>query len=271
MRRQVDSQEHIRLTLAFDPLRKPIVGAAIRALRPAPGSHGLDAGCGIGLPGLQLAETVGPGGHVTGVDIAPDFLRRAAQRAQDASLAERLSFRDGDIARLDFADATFDWAWSMDCLGMIPADPFVLLRELARVVRPGGFVAILLYASQQLLPGYPLLEARLNATTAGLAPFTGRTAPATHAMRALGWFREAGLVRGSAQTFIQTVHAPLSAPTRAALLSLLEMRWEGAEDELAAEDVVAYRRLCRPEATDCILDLPDYYGFFTYALFRGEV
>jgi len=54
------------------------------------------------------------------------------------------------------------------------------------------------------------------------------------------------------------------------MLSLFEMRWEGAQSELSAEDWAEYQRLCQPESPDFILDSPDYYAFFTYSLFYGS-
>jgi demethylmenaquinone methyltransferase/2-methoxy-6-polyprenyl-1,4-benzoquinol methylase len=146
-----------------------------------------------------------------------------------------------------------------------------LLKELARVVKPGGTVAILAWSSQQLLPGYPFLEARLNATASGIAPFIEGKRPGLHFLRALGWFHEVGLEEPTAQTFVSQVCTPLSAEIRSALLSLLEMRWEGAQSEVSEEDWTEFQRLCQPDSPDFILGLPDYYGFFTYSLFHGKV
>ncbi len=69
-----------------------------------------------------------------------------------AGLSERISFREGDVNKLPFADETFDWAWSMDCVGYAPIEPLPLVKELARVVKPGGSVAILAWSSEKLLP-----------------------------------------------------------------------------------------------------------------------
>jgi hypothetical protein len=55
------------------------------------------------------------------------------------------------------------------------------------------------------------------------------------------------------------------------LMALLEMRWPGAQPELTPEDWAQFQRLCQPESPDFILDLPDYYAFYTYSLFRGKV
>jgi ubiquinone/menaquinone biosynthesis C-methylase UbiE len=264
-----DAYAH-RLCLS-DFLRETVIRSAIRALQLPSGSRGLDAGCGIGSHTLLLAEAVGPDGHVTGLDLSAELLARAREIADKSSLSEHVSFRQGDMTKLPFDNDTFDWVWSVDSVGYAPMEPLPLLRELARVVKPGGSVAILVWSSQQLLPGYPLLEARLNATSAGIAPFAGGNRPERHFLRALGWFREAGLEEPTARTFAGDVHAPLSDDVRSALMSLLEMRWGNPQSELSPEDWAEYERVCQPGSPDFLLDLPDYYAFFTYSMFHGKV
>jgi demethylmenaquinone methyltransferase/2-methoxy-6-polyprenyl-1,4-benzoquinol methylase len=218
-----------------------------------------------------LAEAVSPGGHVTGVDLSPDLLAQAGKRAGASPFSANVSFREGNINKLPFEDDRFDWLWSVDCAGYVPAEPLPLLKELARVVKPGGCVAILAWTSQQLLPGYPELEARLNATKQGIAPFARGRPPARHFLRALGWFRDAGLQESAVQTFAGDVHAPLSEDIRSALAALLEMRWGDPRSELSEEDGEAFQRLCTPDSPDFVIDLPDYYAFFTYSMFWGRV
>lgn len=266
-----DVAYQVRMGRVSFPLREPILRAAIEALQLSPGSRGLDAGCGIGLPTLLLAKALGPVGHVTGLDLSPELLVHAEEIAREAGLSSRVSFREGDVRELPFEDDTFDWAWSADCVGYGPLDPLPLVRELARVVKPGGIVVILAWSSETLLPGYPLLEARLRGTAAGVAPFTRGKGPELHFLRALGWFREAGLDSPDARTFVGDARAPLRDDMRQALIALFEMRWPGVEEELAREDRAAYRRLCLPESPDFILDHPDYYAFFTYSMFYGRV
>jgi demethylmenaquinone methyltransferase/2-methoxy-6-polyprenyl-1,4-benzoquinol methylase len=175
------------------------------------------------------------------------------------------------VNRLPFDDDTFDWVWSANCVGYHPAEPLPLLRELARVAKPGGSVAILAWSSQQLLPGYPLLEARLNATSSGIAPFIKGKRPESHFLRALGWFGEVGLEEPTARTFVGDAHAPLSDDMRSALASLLEQRWPSVQSEVTPEDWAEFQRLCQPESPDFILSAPDYYAFFTYSMFHGKV
>ena len=156
-------------------------------------------------------------------------------------------------------------------MGYAPLKPLPLVRELERVVKPGGSVAILAWSSEKFLPGYPLLEAHLQATTAGLAPFVVGKAPESHFLRALGWFRDAGLVDATAHAFARAVHAPLGDELRGALAALFGMRWPGVEAELAPEDWEAFQRLCLPESPEFIVDSPDYCAFFTYTMFKGRV
>ena len=266
-----DMDAYAQQLAVSNPLSEAVTPSAIQALQLPPGSRGLDAGCGIGLQALSLAEAVGPAGHVTGLDLSPQFLVHAREIAEEAGLSERISFQQGDVSRLPFDDDTFDWVWSANCVGYHPAEPLPLLRELTRVAKPGGSVAILAWSSQQLLPGYPLLEARLNATSSGIAPFVKGKRPESHFLRALGWFREVGLEEPTARTFVGDAHAPLSDDMRSALMSLLDMRWPGVQSELTPEDWAEFQRLCQPESPNFILDLPDYYAFFTYSMFRGKV
>jgi demethylmenaquinone methyltransferase/2-methoxy-6-polyprenyl-1,4-benzoquinol methylase len=254
-----------------DFLRESTIRSAIQELQLPPGSRGLDAGCGIGSHTFLLAEAVGPEGHVTGLDLSSEFLAHAREKAESSNLPERIAFRQGNVSALPFDDDQFDWVWSVDCVGYATANPVALLKEMARVSRPGGILAILGWSSQQLLPGHPLLEARLNATSLGIAPFAPGTRPERHFLRALGWLRQAGLKEPGAKTFVGDVHAPLGGKVRSALISLLDMRWGEPQSELSPEDWEEYRRLSRPDSPDFILDLPDYYAFFTYSLFHGKV
>ncbi len=246
-------------------LRESMLRSVFRALKLPVGSYGLDAGCGIGIPAWWLAEAIAPGGHVIGVDLSSEYLTQAREIIQKANLSEYVSFREGDMNSLAFEDDTFDWALSIDAVWSERP-----VKELARVVKPGGIVAILNWSSQQVLPGYPLLEARLNSTPSGIAPFVRGMKPESHVLRALGWLRDAGLTECKSGTFVGEVYAPLSEDIIIAMLSLFEMRWEGAQSELSAEDWAEYQRLCQPESPDFILDSPDYYAFFTYSLFYGS-
>jgi len=266
-----DADTYIQRLAESNPLREPVLRSAIQALQLPTGSRGLDAGCGIGLQALLLAQAVGPTGHVTGLDLSPDFLLYAKEIVGKAGISDQISFREGDVNELPFDDNTFDWVWSVDCVGYPTGELLPLLKELARAVKPGGTVAILAWSSQQLLPGYPLLEARLNATCSALAPLVKGVRPESHFLRSLGWFRDAGFEAPTAQTFVGDVRAPLNDGLRRALISLFDMLWGEPQPEVSQEDWAEYQRLCQPESPDFMLDLTDYYAFFTYSMFRGRV
>ena len=75
----------------------------------------------------------------------------------------------------------------------------------------------------------------------------------------------------TARKFAGDVCVPFSDDIRSALTALLDMRWVDVQSELSEGDWVEFQRLCLPESPDFIMDLLDYYAFFTYSMFRGQV
>lgn len=266
----MDTKIYIQRLLETNPLREPLLRTIIQSLMLPYGSKGLDAGCGIGLQTFLFAEAI-VDGYISGVDILPELLIHGAATVAKLGLSDRITFREADVSRLPFDDDTFDWAWSADCIGYPAGELTPLLQELMRVVKPGGEVILLGWSSQQLLPGYPLLEARLNATCSGYIPFFKEQSPETNFMRARHWFRTAGLEDVRAQTFVSEIQSPLASEVRTALISLFEMLWGNPQPETSPEDWRQYQQLCKSESPDFILDIPDYYGFFTYSMFTGKV
>ena len=266
-----DVETYIKCLRSSDLLRGTMIRAAVKSLRLPAGSRGVDVACGIGSHTLLLAEAVGTGGHVTGIDISTPFLEAARKRVRELGLADSVDFIEADLSAIPCGDGHFDWLWCADCTTPIAENPASSIGEFMRVVKPGGTIAILIWSSQQILPGYPELEAKLNATSKGVAPYRAGQPPGQHHMRALAWLRSAGLKDCRADTFVQTVHGPLGDDLKESLALLFEMRWGGLGDEIPEQDRAEFKRLCGPDSPEFIANDPDYYAFFTYSMFSGRV
>lgn len=101
------------------------------------GDRVLDAGCGTGraLPALRAA--VGPAGTVIGADLTPQMLAAAREAGRDEVATLLLA----DVARLPLRTEVLDAVFAAGLIAHLP-DPESNLRELARVVRPGGHLAL---------------------------------------------------------------------------------------------------------------------------------
>jgi ubiquinone/menaquinone biosynthesis C-methylase UbiE len=104
-----------------------------------PGEIVLDAGCGAGDDARTMASLVRPEGQVIGVDSDESILEEARRRAEDTALP--LTFTQGDVHRLDFADGTFTRCRSERMFQHV-AEPLSAMRELVRVLHPGGLMVV---------------------------------------------------------------------------------------------------------------------------------
>jgi len=110
-----------------------------------PGLDVLDIGSAHGEPGLAIAEAVGPSGHVTLIDIAPDLLEIAGQRARRDGLTN-VTTQMADAHALPFPEGSFDRVTSR-LAAMYFADCAQAFREAIRVLRPGGRAVYLVWGS----------------------------------------------------------------------------------------------------------------------------
>jgi demethylmenaquinone methyltransferase / 2-methoxy-6-polyprenyl-1,4-benzoquinol methylase len=104
----------------------------------------LDVACGTAAVSIELARRA-PGRTVTGIDQSSDMLAAGHARIASAGLADRIDLREGQAESLPFADAEFD-ALTFTYLLRYVDDPHATMAELARVVRPGGVIAMLEFA-----------------------------------------------------------------------------------------------------------------------------
>ncbi|MEX2175901.1 MAG: arsenite methyltransferase [Pirellulaceae bacterium] len=121
---------------------------ALAGLRP--GETVVDLGCGGGLDVFLAARRVGPSGRAIGIDMTPEMLALARKNAAQAGLAN-VEFHQATIDRLPLADGSVDCVISNCVINLAPDKPAVF-HEIARVLRPGGRVALSDIALKQPLP-----------------------------------------------------------------------------------------------------------------------
>ena len=95
----------------------------------------LDAGCGPGYDALRMAAMVGKTGKVIGIDLSDRMIAIAEAKAKGTGLP--VSFRNGDVRKLPFPDASFDKI-RIERILQILDNPGQILDEMIRVLRPGG-------------------------------------------------------------------------------------------------------------------------------------
>lgn len=115
--------------------------AYVDRLELADDARVLDIGCGTGVVARSIAARTGFSGQVVGQDHSPQLLAAARRLAADEGLDGRVSFEIGDAEALPYPGGTFDAAVAHTTISHV-GDPLALLTEAARVVRPGGRIAI---------------------------------------------------------------------------------------------------------------------------------
>ena len=125
-------------------------------LNAQPTDHILEVGFGPGAAVEMLAPRV-PRGRVSGADFSAAMVRAARRRNRAAAAEERVDLREADVASLPFGDAEFDKAYSIHSIYFWPA-PAAALRELHRVLKPGGRLVLTLMPEERMLEDFPVSD-----------------------------------------------------------------------------------------------------------------
>ena len=118
--------------------------------RVRPGQRILDLGSGTGYPALLAAQAVGPRGNVVGLDLADAMLDVARRKAKALGLTN-IRFQAGDVSTLPFDAGSFDAVISRFCLMFLPDVPKAA-AEIARVLKPGGYLAAAVWSLPEKNP-----------------------------------------------------------------------------------------------------------------------
>jgi demethylmenaquinone methyltransferase/2-methoxy-6-polyprenyl-1,4-benzoquinol methylase len=156
--------------------------------------HVLDVACGTAAVSIELARRV-PARSVTGIDQSADMLGAGQARIAAAGLGGRIELREGRAESLPFADGEFD-ALTFTYLLRYVDDPRATMAELARVVRPGGVIAMLEFAVPRGV-WRPLWELYVRI---GL--------PAAGAVAGSGWREVGAFLGGSIRDFYARIPEP---------------------------------------------------------------
>jgi len=223
-----------------DLLYADVYAQVIDWLAPPPGAAVLEAGSGAGGFTRLLADAVAHGGgSVTALDESDEMLAATRAWIDQGAHGGSVSYQQGDIASLPFDGPQFDLVWSSRTIHHLP-DQLSAVKELARVVRPGGKLALREGSIRtRFLPddiglGEPGLEDRID--VAFHRWFTANVRGGEGAVRyPFGWtqmLRDAGMETAFARTFLLEAEAPFD-DTQIAYMGRHLKRWVDNDDRKA--------------------------------------
>lgn len=236
---QVDAKDayeswHARLEVdeAADTPWHGMVRATLDPERDLHGRRVLEIGCGRGGFACWLASQQPPVHEIVAADFSATAVEKARAYAAARAIA-RIRWEVADIQQLGFADASFDTAISCETIEHVP-DPARAVRELARVLRPGGrlflttpnyFGVTGLYRAYMRLTGRRYTEEGQPINNFVMLP------------RTVAWVRQAGLRIAHVDAVGHYLMVPGRAPKRLPALDRLGWltRWEGLHSLVVGE------------------------------------
>ena len=221
---------------------------------PRPGERVLDVACGTGIVARTASSAVGAHGRVVGLDLNEGML--AVARRVASALRPPIEWQQGDATALPFDDASFDMVFCQQGLQFVP-DPSAAVREMRRMLAPGGRAAVLACRPIAHSPAYvtlsEVLERHLGPEAGAMmrSLFPSWTSGTLDALFAGAGFPNA-LVRidvdpvryASAEEFLrqETSSAPFPKPVQALILeqrqSLVRDLESGLEDRRDGQGLV---------------------------------
>lgn len=238
---------------------RPEYEAQLRAVGIQPGWRVLDAACGSGSFLPWLADLVGPSGHLTALDLAPDNVASVERRLTEWVLCCSVRADVGTVLALPYPNDSFDAVWFANTSQYLNDEELMqVLQEFQRVVRPGGLVA-LKEVDASLLRIHPapiglvfqFFQARAHAGyRIAIGTLRAPTLP--------GELRKAGLDNVWHRTTLIERSAPLNPAARAMWRgAITSWATHAADLELPAESRDFWVRLRDPDLLEQFFDDPD--------------
>lgn len=238
----------------------------------------LDAGCGTGGVTRLLVEAGGSDTHITALDVESDYLTAAKKLLKDMPTA--ITYQEGSLDELPFANGQFDFVWCSRVMHHM-ADQLAAMRDLRRVLKPGGKLALredgLL---MQLLPfdiglGEPGLDERLNAVRAWEFAQLRPSIPDSAAYP-FGWtrlLRDADFTHVTARSFLFEALPPFNADLSKFLLRHWGRMLEESEirARLSPDDQNVLVQLIDPNSPHFLLARNDLYFVKVSTVYVGQV
>lgn len=149
-----DATSYDAVTEQFDfyteRLTSPLAAHLVSLAEIKPSDSVLDVGTGTGVVALLAAKKIAEGGKVHGIDLSEGMLATATAKAEKLGLKEKVKFSQMDAENLEFEAETFDAVVSLFALLHFP-NPLTALKEIYRVMRPGGRFVVAVGSSPPLI------------------------------------------------------------------------------------------------------------------------
>lgn len=236
-----------------------VTHALLAAARVGEGDRVLELGCGPGAVGIAAAAAVGRSGFVVLSDVAPAMLAIAAERSAAAGLANTTT-KVLDLEQVDEPDESFDVVLCREAL-MLVADPGLALREVRRVLLPGGRVALAVWGARERNPWLAVLLDAVSAAVGVPVPPPG--VPGPFSLADVAGLRATMAGSGLADVEVRELDTPMAVESFEAwwqIVPALAGPVGSLLSSLPAEQVDAIRAAARSsigaDQADGRLDLP---------------
>src|ERR1041385_9043831 len=228
----------------------PLTEALIEDAGVVKGQAVLDVAGGAGEPSLTIAETVGPEGSVTCTDFAPEVVAAANAAAARRGITN-VNFRQCSADSLPFADGAFDVAVSR--LGaMFFPDPVAALREMLRVLKPGGSLGFVVWRAAELNPFFKATSAVVSryVEPAPEEPDAPNAFRFAEPGKLAGLLKEAGAVEVRERILKSDITAPIALEDywemRSEISESLRSKLAGLSDEQKFQIATEVQRAAAP-------------------------